>query len=218
MHLDIFFADTTLHLLPEKAVWISESSTLFIADLHFGKAAHFRKAGIPIPEPIHYSDLQHINLLLDKFLPKDLYILGDLFHSEWNSQWEVLIQFLGGHTRTNFHLVKGNHDILPALAYRQSIFEIHEEPIELGNLLLTHEPEDQVPSGKLNLCGHVHPGVRLYGRGRQAINLPCFHFTENKLVLPAFGRFTGLALVKQRPQDQIFGISGEKVIKILYQE
>ena len=41
-----------LTLLPEKAVWIDSMGVLLIADLHFGKAAHFRKSGIPISEKV----------------------------------------------------------------------------------------------------------------------------------------------------------------------
>lgn len=218
MSLSIPFSDTILHLLPEKAIWIETTRTLFIADLHFGKAAHFRKSGIPIPEPIHLNDLQRIKSLIEKYFPIDFYILGDLFHSDWNEQWELLNSYLGSFVQTRFHLIKGNHDVLSPIAYQQSLFEIHENPVELGNLFLTHEPSEEIPEGKLNLCGHLHPGVRLRGKGRQSIRISCFHLSESQLILPAFGEFTGLALVKRKPKDQIFGISGEKVIKILSQE
>ncbi|SFT53987.1 putative phosphoesterase, SbcD/Mre11-related/metallophosphoesterase, DNA ligase-associated [Algoriphagus locisalis] len=218
MHSSITFSGTTLHLLAEKAIWISESKTLLIADLHFGKAAHFRKSGIPVPEPIHSHDLQGIRSLVEKYAPSDFYVLGDLFHSDWNEQWNELNAFLQDFPMTKFHLVKGNHDVLSPLAYQQSLFEIHEKPVDLGNLFLTHEPSKEIPEGKLNLCGHLHPGVRLQGKGRQSIRISCFHLGENQLILPAFGRFTGLALVKRKPKDQIFGISGEKVIKILSKE
>ena len=218
MHPSISFSGTTLHLLPEKAIWIEESSTLLIADVHFGKAAHFRKSGIPIPEPIHLNDLQGIKTLIEKYSPLDFYILGDLFHSDWHEQWELLNTFLGSFSQTRFHLVKGNHDVLSPFSYRQSLFEIHEKPVDLGNMFLTHEPAEEIPEGKLNLCGHIHPGVRLRGKGRQSIRISCFHLGENQLILPAFGQFTGLVIVKRKPKDQIFGISGEKVIKILSHE
>ncbi|MEB2782067.1 ligase-associated DNA damage response endonuclease PdeM [Algoriphagus sp. C2-6-M1] len=218
MHSSITFTDTTLHLLPEKAIWIAKSATLFIADLHFGKAAHFRKSGIPIPESIHHHDLETITVLIKRYSPIDFYILGDLFHSDWNEQWESLNAFLSDFNQVQFHLVKGNHDVLPPLAYSQSLFQIHENPVDLGNLFLSHEPAEQVPEGKLNLCGHIHPGVRLHGKGRQAIRISCFHLSENQLILPAFGCFTGLSIIKRKTKDQIFGISGEMVIEILYQE
>ena len=218
MYSSLSFSGTTLYLLPEKAIWIESYSSLFIADLHFGKAAHFRKSGIPIPEPVHNNDLQVIKQLIEKYSPTDLYVLGDLFHSDWNEQWELLNGFLAGFSKTKFHLVKGNHDVLSPFAYQQSLFQIHDAPVVLGNMFLTHEPAKKVPEGKLNLCGHIHPGVRLHGKGRQSLRISCFHLSETHLILPAFGHFTGLSLVKKGPNDHIYGISGEKVIKILYQE
>ena len=66
-----------LELLKEKLVWIKALKTFFIADLHFGKAAHFRKSGIPVPEPIHDSDLLKINSLIKTYSPEHIYFLGD---------------------------------------------------------------------------------------------------------------------------------------------
>jgi metallophosphoesterase superfamily enzyme len=107
-----------LDLLPEKAVWISEWAVLLIADLHFGKAAHFRKSGIPIPEKVHDQDYIQLNSLISRYSPKQVYFLGDLFHSSWNEQWETLLIFFGQFPNSTFHLVVGNHDILPAEKYQ----------------------------------------------------------------------------------------------------
>lgn len=211
----IMFQQTELILLKEKAVYCPSHKALFIADLHFGKAAHFRKSGVPIPEPIHNADLYNLQALISVFSPSTIYFLGDLFHSDWNGQWEVLNDFLKQFTEVTFHLVLGNHDILDERAYRNSAFEVHKGCLELGELLLSHEPLEEIPMGKLNLCGHIHPGIRLVGKARQSIRLSCFFYKPNQLILPAFGSFTGLALMKPKPGDQIFGVTKEKVIPIL---
>lgn len=211
----INFQNTILYLLKEKAVWIPSFKTILIADLHFGKAAHFRKSGIPVPEPIHQEDLINLKTIIHSYHPKDIYFLGDLFHSDWNGQWEILNSFLKNFNETKFHLVLGNHDILGAKQYQDSAFVIHESPIELENLILSHEPLSEVPLDRINICGHLHPGIRLVGKARQSIRLSCFYYKPNQLILPAFGNFTGLALVKPNPNDQVFGITTEKVIKIL---
>lgn len=209
------FSDAQMSFLPQKAIWIENTSSMLIADLHFGKAAHFRKAGIPIPEIIHHADLRCIAQLLNAYQPKNFYILGDLFHSEWNTQWEVLLDFLGQFEETTFHLVLGNHDILPDHLYQQSAMKVHQDTVQLNNLILSHEPLAQIPDGKLNICGHIHPGVKLYGKAKQSLRIPCFLIRANQLILPAFGEFTGLALIKPKPKDQILGISKDKIIKIL---
>ncbi|WP_332911906.1 hypothetical protein [Algoriphagus boritolerans] len=87
------FDGIALSIRKEKAVWMPALKVLLIADLHFGKAAHFRKSGIPIPEPIHDADLSQLNKLQEELQPTQTYFLGDLFHSDWNSQWDYFNVF-----------------------------------------------------------------------------------------------------------------------------
>ncbi|GMQ28581.1 ligase-associated DNA damage response endonuclease PdeM [Algoriphagus confluentis] len=211
----IQFLDTEVYLLREKAIWVKNQKTLLISDLHFGKAAHFRKSGIPIPEPVHNSDLQIIEDLVQKWSPQAIYFLGDLFHSDWNGQWEVLMKFIEGFSEIEFHLVKGNHDVLPPKLYTHAPLKIHPEEFRLGNLVLSHEPLTEVENGFLNICGHIHPGILLRGKARQHVRIPCFYFNGTTLIMPAFGNFTGLALVKPELGDWVWGIAHEKVIPIL---
>lgn len=213
--VSIEFDGISVLLLKEKALWIKQLNTLLIADLHFGKAAHFRKSGIPIPEPIHNADLLQLKYLHEKFQPSHTYFLGDLFHSEWNDSWENLNQFLVQFKTTEFHLVKGNHDVLTPKAYEQSVLRIHKEPLMLGSFALSHEPMEVVPDGSLNICGHIHPGIRLLGKARQSVRIPCFLLSDSRLLLPAFGNFTGLALVRPKGTDKVWAITSEKIIPVL---
>lgn len=209
------FEGVALSLLKEKALWIESLKTLLIADLHFGKAAHFRKSGIPIPEPVHEYDLIRLQQLHDEFRPVHTYFLGDLFHSDPNGQWDFLNQFLSRFIGTEFHLVKGNHDILPRVAYEQSILRIHEKPLTIGRFVLSHEPMETVEDGTLNICGHIHPGFRMNGKAKQSVKLPCFFQSNSQLLLPAFGNFTGTALVNPKGQDKVWVIANEKIIPVL---
>lgn len=205
---------TMMELLPEKAVFLPSKKALLIADPHFGKAAHFRKAGVPVPEAVHNSDFFRIQLLIEKYDPKDLFFLGDLFHSDFNYSWDQLEAFIQGFAETRFHLVKGNHDILPQAIYRSSKWIIHEEQLELDGLLLTHEPLEAIPQGQFNICGHIHPGIMLQGKGRQKLRLPCFFVQGRQMVLPAFGRFTGLALMKMNQGASAYVVTQDKVLPV----
>ncbi|WP_297337403.1 ligase-associated DNA damage response endonuclease PdeM [Algoriphagus sp.] len=213
--IQLLHQQTELTLLTEKALWISELNSLFISDLHFGKAAHFRKSGIPIPEPIHHRDLQKLAYLIQTYNPSDFYFLGDLFHSDWNDQWVLLTEFLQQFSSVRFHLIQGNHDILPKSVYASSPIIFHKQPLHLKNFSLSHEPLESIPTHQLNICGHLHPGVGLKGLARQSLRIPCFYLDKNQLILPAFGNFTGLALMERTPTAQIFGITEKKVIPIL---
>ncbi len=55
--------------------------------------------------------------------------------------------------------------------------------------------------------GHVHPGVRLQGKGKQSLSLPCFHFTEKQCIMPAFGEFTGKFIIKPNGKDRVYVIA-----------
>ncbi|MDX5339621.1 MAG: ligase-associated DNA damage response endonuclease PdeM [Cyclobacteriaceae bacterium] len=211
----IVFEGFSLEMLSEKALWVRELNSLLIADLHFGKAAHFRKAGIPISESVHFTDLERLETLHSKFKPVHTYFLGDLFHSDWNEQWPRLNTFLEKFIGTQFHLVKGNHDVLSPSAYSQSILRIHEKPLKLGPFVLSHEPMELIEEGYLNVCGHIHPGISLRGKARQSVKVPCFHLSGKILTLPSFGNFTGAISLKPKSQDQIWGISGQRIIPVL---
>jgi uncharacterized protein len=211
----IQFLDFQLEFLKEKAVWIPKLQALLIADLHFGKAAHFRKSGIPISESIHEEDLLRIGQLTKKFVPKAVYFLGDLFHSDWNGQWETLTTFLSFFPDTEFHLIKGNHDVLPESSYKSSSLTIHSECLRLGPIILSHEPLTEFPDGFINVCGHIHPGIRIHGKGRQSLRLPCFFLKATQLVLPAFGSFTGIALIQPKAGENVWAVSPQQVIPIL---
>ena len=209
------FEGVSMGLLHERALWIESLNSLLIADLHFGKAAHFRKSGIPIPELVHDVDLIRLRRLHEEFRPAHTYFLGDLFHSNWNEQWTYLNEFLAVIGDTQFHLVLGNHDVLSAEAYRQSVLRIHEQPYEVGPFILSHEPLKKVNDGQLNIFGHIHPGVRLFGKAKQSVMLPCFFQTGNRLLLPAFGNFTGLARISPKDGDKVWAVANEKIIPVL---
>lgn len=202
-----------LRLLPERAAFLESENTLLIADLHLGKINHFRMAGIPLPSKANDENLERLINLLNQTNPLQTIFLGDLFHSYYNHEWEALGQVLSHYKSGSFHLVRGNHDIMSKLQYQRHNITVHDQMI-LGPLLLTHELTTQIENKYYNISGHLHPGVRLYGKGKQTVTLPCFYFGENQGLLPAFGSFTGLARVKAERASRIYVITDNKVLKL----
>ncbi len=202
-----------LMLLPEKALFWPGKKALLIADTHFGKITHFRKAGIAVPGTAAFENLRRFRGLLESYMPEKVYFLGDLFHSELNTEWFGLKSILNAFPRTAFYLIQGNHDILHPHSYENLNFILHTEPLKEGPLLFSHEPLPDTPSGELNVCGHIHPGVRLFGAAKQSMRLPCFFFKQNQLIMPAFGEFTGLYLMKPVPGEEVYVCTGQEVWK-----
>ncbi len=180
-----------LVLLPEKAVWLPEHDALLIADLHFGKTAHFRKNGLAFPANSAAQDFHLLQALLKSHPCKRVYFLGDLFHSEENHEWDTLLDVLASFQKTSFFLIPGNHDLVSIPKNRISNFLCTAPSIKLGHLTLAHDPQDS-NKGDYTICGHIHPGYRLQGKARQSIMLPAFYIHERLLLLPAFGALTGL--------------------------
>ena len=211
MKESISLANQELWLLPQKAVYWPSKRILFIADTHFGKISHFRKKGLAIPAQAKKNNYKRLFELVLRVKPEKVYFLGDLFHSEMNSEWIAFKDTLSHFPDCEFHLINGNHDILHALSYQQAQLYCHLKSIQIGPFWLSHEPEE-APEGLYNLCGHIHPGVSLKGKARQSLRLPCFFFGENQGILPAFGDFTGLYNMKPKANNRVYIIADERVI------
>ena len=209
------FLGQNLLLHPYKAMYWVEQQILFLADIHLGKASHFRKSGIPIPDSIHADDLSRLSFLLKYYKPERLIILGDLFHSSYNNSWGTVHKFFQENFYREPELVLGNHDILDEQYY--SFIRVYKNPLVISPFILSHEPLPESHT-KLhyNLCGHIHPGIVLRAQARQTLKIQCFYFSGNKGFLPAFGKFTGMSstLFAKSSTERIFIILPEEVIPI----
>jgi DNA ligase-associated metallophosphoesterase len=196
-------------LLPEKAIFWSTNATLLVADAHLGKAAHFRKNGVALPDGVALKDLQLLQRLVDVYKPQHLVFLGDLFHSAPNREWNWFTEWLDANPQLAVTLVAGNHDIFineHEIAQRLTIVE----SLTLAPFLLTHEPLKTSHEVLYNLCGHIHPGVRLSGKAGQSLRLPCFWFGETQGILPAFGNLTGH--LRQKGKATVFAIANNSIM------
>ena len=156
---------------------------LIISDAHLGKADHFRKSGIAVPQKVNTTNLERLNQLIHEFEPCRVIFLGDLFHSSLNAAWNDFEYLINGYSDILFELVKGNHDILPQAVYDSSILKIYEDELILGPFLLTHIPREEKTS-LYNLAGHIHPGVVMKGKAKQYLKLPCFFFSDWQGIVP----------------------------------
>ena len=221
-HLNTFYLSTmkslpvtvkgeAFELWPEKAMYWKRINTLLLADLHIGKINHFRKSGIPVPRKANDHNIEILVDLILKIKPQRVICLGDLFHSHYNTEWEVFGEITKHFAEVTFELVLGNHDIMSERQYERKGFQVFDELL-LEGFIFTHHPLEAIAEGHYNIAGHIHPGVTLRGRGRQSLTLPCFYFGAQQGLLPAFGAFTGLAKIHPKKDDQVYVIADEKVM------
>lgn len=202
----------SLLLLPEKAIWFPRFKSLIIADVHLGKGAHFRKAGIAIPKALAQEDLSCITDLIEAYHPETIIFLGDLFHSSLNNDLDWFRLWRELHAQIKITLIKGNHDILPQSIYKELHVELKSEEI-LGSFFLSHDMPSEITE-KYILFGHIHPGITISGKGKQKISLPCYYFNTTHGILPAFGKFTGKFSLKNSDFAKIFVIAGKNIYQV----
>lgn len=192
-------------------MFLPEHNILVIADLHLGKAMHFRKAGIFMPAGTAAKDYFVLRALITGYNPAQVWFLGDLFHSIRNSEWLQFEAFVGEWPELQFTLIRGNHDIIRKEYYDALGIRMIPHILPLGNLLFSHEPLPEVPEGLINIAGHIHPGCVVKGKGRQSYRFPCFHLSGQHFLLPAFGYLTGLAIMEQK-DAAVFAVLPEQVV------
>lgn len=197
-----------LHLLGDKGLFWPIESMLIVADVHLGKAGHFRKQGIALPSKLDV-DIAKLDRLIEKKDPEQVVFLGDLFHSELNHEWKKLDYLIESYPNVNFTLVEGNHDILESDHYKRSGLGVVPELV-IRKLSFTHEPSEE--SRQFNIHGHIHPGVRLSGKARQSLKVPCFHITNTYMTIPAFGSLTGVFAIKPSRASKVVGVVDDKLM------
>jgi DNA ligase-associated metallophosphoesterase len=184
-------------LLPGRAAWMRATRTLLVADLHLGKAAAFREAGIPVPEGSAQQDLDRLVRLVKERAAARVLVLGDLFHSRSGCTERVFAEFTAARRSipaTEVVLVPGNHDraigrLPPDVGIDSCLRTVDEPPFHF-----VHEPGTPLPEpGRdcFTVAGHLHPTVSIRAPSGDRLTERCFVARTSLLIMPAFGSFTG---------------------------
>ena len=211
MNLNIKIKDQDFVLHPFGAAYWPEQEVLLVADVHLGKVSHFRKHGSAVPLQAASQNFLKLDQLRKEFDPEHIVFLGDLFHSSLNIEWNMFEEWVNS-IDNRVHLIAGNHDIISPLKYEELDIKIYSD-VKVAGFYLSHHPE--LRENHFNICGHVHPGFKMRGSGRQLLKLPCFYRSENQMILPAFGEFTGNYFVQPEKGDKIFAVTGKEVISVI---
>lgn len=213
--IEIKLEGESLTLFAERAAFWHEQSALLIADPHWGKAATFRAGGIPVPSGTTTDAVKRLASLVERTSAARIFFLGDLLHAESGrskSMFASLGEWRSANSDVDVVLVRGNHDKRAGDPPGDLLFNCVDAPYVIGPFVLAHYP---LPSeAGYVIGGHVHPGVRLYGSGRQRERLSCFVFSPGVGILPAFGEFTGLGDVEPAEGVRIYAIADDEVILV----
>lgn len=216
-----------LTLLPQRAVFQRETRTLWIADLHLGKAASFRALGQPAPPGTTQENLARLDALIDAQGARRLVVLGDFLHARTGATpalFSRLRDWRAARRDLECVVVRGNHDRHAGDAPADCGFRSVDEPflhrgVEGWHHVAAAEGKSDGEAGDeaeqpLLLSGHLHPVVRLSGPVRDRLRLPCFCLRGRELVLPSFGEFTGGFPVDARDWDALIVTTGERLYSL----
>ena len=193
--------DADIALLPGRAAFLPQTSTVVCSDIHLGKAATFRHAGMAIPEGSAQHDLQRLTGIVQTCRARRILITGDLFHARSGCTQQVLDEFsafceqVSLSHNTEVVLVLGNHEQSLGNKFRPheiGIKRCEKEIIEPPfRFIHDHQSHFDAQPDYFTIAGHVHPTVTIKGHSGDRLTCRCFATTGTTLLLPAFGSFTG---------------------------
>lgn len=170
-------------------IWFEASATLVVSDLHFEKGSAFARRGSLLPPYDTAETVRRLALALEQTGARRLVSLGDSFHDVTAGQRmapavrDRLLAVLAGLTCV---WVEGNHDpLLPGW-----LPGVRLEAIEIEGWTLRHEPSP-VDQPHCEIAGHLHPCAKVAGRTGRQVRRRCFAVSQTRIIMPAFGAFTG---------------------------
>ncbi len=195
----IAISGITLVADPDGALYWPEQGLLAVADLHLEKGSSFAARGQLLPPYDTAVTLARLARLIARYAPRCVVALGDSFHDGGGPAR------LAPHDRNALSALQrgrdwlwltGNHDPEPVA----DIGGVFESVLTIGVLTFRH-----LPTGTAGeIAGHLHPVARIAHRGR-AVSRRCFAADATRMVMPAFGAYTGGLNVRDQAFADVFG-------------
>jgi uncharacterized protein len=200
---EIVVADVTFAADVAGALYWPEERLLVVSDLHLEKGSSFAARGVLLPPYDTAATLAGLAGLIARYAPAIVVALGDNFHDGRGpgrlaaADRAHLFELQRGR---DWIWIAGNHDPEPC----DGIGGSFAHSLALGALLFRHEPS---ADGEGEIAGHLHPAARVRRRGRTMLRR-CFAADGRRLVMPAFGAFTGGLNIRDGAFMKVFGALG----------
>ncbi len=146
----------------------------------------------------------------------------------------TISRFLEAHSSLQVTLIRGNHDLGIRKLPTSWNVRVEASHLMLDGFCMRHDPglgnagdahdtragqsgksqaaadmevekEMEMVAAELILCGHIHPAIQFRDSGA-AVRLPCFWLTQNRLIFPAFGDFTGTCVIRPQQEDRVWAV------------
>jgi uncharacterized protein len=184
---------------PSGALWWPAASSLIFADLHLEKGTSFARRGVLLPPYDTRTTLARLATAIGPRVHRVI-CLGDSFHDGDGPDRLAPSDVIALRALVETHewiWVTGNHDpVLPAMLGGRTI----TGELRLHGLIMRHRAESDAIG---EISGHYHPKSHIDIRGRR-LSGACFIHDERRIVLPAFGAYTGGLHIESPPIRALF--------------
>jgi DNA ligase-associated metallophosphoesterase len=171
---------------PSGALYLPDTDTLVVADLHLEKGSSLARRGSMLPPYDTLATLANLAAVIARYAPARVIALGDSFHDRGgpgrlcDRDRASLAALVEGRLWT---WILGNHDPeLPAEIGGETALEV-----SIGALTFRHHPTRDCPC---EVAGHLHPVAKVVRHGR-GVRARAFLTDGRRCVLPAFGAYAG---------------------------
>ncbi|MEX0969014.1 MAG: ligase-associated DNA damage response endonuclease PdeM [Paracoccaceae bacterium] len=193
-----------LQALASGGLYWGTQRLLVVSDLHLGKSERIARRGGSLLPPFEVLEtLSRLTDLVDALDPLEVICLGDSFddlaavEALEEPDFAEIKRLAAGRIWT---WIEGNHDAGPL-----SVPGSHLAERRLQNLTFRHIAQ---PGAVAEVSGHYHPKQRVaVGRAR-----PCFLLDGNRIILPAFGTYTGGLQACDKVFDPLFATDARAVL------
>ena len=196
---DIVVAGVAMHADPAGALYWPEHGLLAVADLHLEKGSSFAARGQFLPPYDTAVTLARLTQLVLRYAPRVVIALGDNFHDGGGParmQDDARAALAALQRGRDWIWITGNHEPKPT-KNNDNTNHAHNTR---GALTFRHLPANGVGE----ICGHLHPSARISHRGR-SVRRRCFAADATRLVMPAFGAYTGGLNIRDAAFADLFG-------------
>lgn len=198
--VEIALAGQTAVLDPRGTLYLPAHGILAVSDLHLEKGSSFARRGMLVPPYDTRQTLLRLAPIVEEYAPRLVVSLGDSFHDDGGLDRmhedcrALLVAMAAGR---DWAWIAGNHDPAPP----RDVPGMAAAELAIGNLVFRHEPAGGVQMGEV--AGHLHPSGRIVRRGR-VVRRPCFATDGARLIMPAFGAYTGTLNLRDRAYRGLF--------------
>jgi DNA ligase-associated metallophosphoesterase len=200
----IVLAGARLSLLPSGVLWWAEAGLMAAGDLHLGRAERAARNGAALLPPYEAAEtLDRLAAEVARLGPRTVVLLGDSFDDMAAADGlgdAVALRLMRLAAGRRWIWIAGNHDPGPAMLPGS-----HQAEWREGPLVFRHIADPAASGGELGeVSAHYHPKARLCLRG-QPVARACFLADRARLIVPAFGTYTGGLDIRDRAFDALMG-------------